>query len=36
MEAILCPDVEIQLVNFIEFNQKLFNSITIWPLLLKI
>jgi len=34
--TILYPDVEIQLVNFIEFNRKLFNCITTWSLLLKL
>ena len=35
-KSILYPDIEINLINFIEFNRKLFNSITTWSLLLKL
>ena len=33
---ILYPDVEIKLINFIEFNCKCLNPITTWSLLLKL
>ena len=33
---ILYPEVEAQLVNFIEFNRKCFNPVSIWSLLLKL
>ena len=33
---ILYPDVEAQLVNFIEFNRKFFNPVGTWSLLLKL
>ena len=33
---ILCPDVEIKSINFIEFNHKRLNPISTWSLLLKL
>ena len=34
--SLLYPDIEIQLINFIEFNRKMFNPITTWSILLKL
>ena len=30
------PKVEQELINYIKFNRKLFNALTIWRLLLKL
>lgn len=34
--ALLYPELEIQLINFIELNRKMFNSITTWSVLHKL
>ena len=33
---ILYPNLELYLINFFEFNRKLFNSIIIWSSILKV
>ena len=35
-KSILYPEVEINLINFIEFNRKCLNPISTWSLLLKL
>ena len=36
VKGILSPEVEIKLINFIEFNRKCLNPLSTWSLFLKL